>query len=55
MRSHLRAVKDEAPRIDICALNRADIAERDWSAVMIAGDKAPAIALPDLRKRMWRR
>jgi hypothetical protein len=39
--------------IDICALNRADILERDWSAVHVAADKRPAITLGDRVKRTW--
>lgn len=39
--------------IDITALNRADITPRDWAAVHVSGDRAPAINLPQRRKWSW--
>ena len=41
--------------VDINALNRADIASRDWARVMIEGDRRPSIELPDRPLRLWRR
>jgi hypothetical protein len=49
----LRVVEKE-PALDITALNRADIAKRDWARVMIEGDRRKAIYLPERVRRIWR-
>lgn len=41
--------------VDITALLRADIAKRDWDAVMKAGDRREPVDLPETRlRRLWR-
>lgn len=48
------AVVREKP-VDITAQLRAEIEARDWSRVHVAGDRSPAIDLPDRRPwRIWR-
>jgi hypothetical protein len=44
-RAKLELVEDQ--RIDIAALNRADIHERDWSRCHITGDRSRPISLPE--------
>lgn len=49
---HLRAV--ETHPLDITLAIRADIAARDWDSVMVAGDRARPLDLPERVKRTWR-
>jgi len=45
-RTRLRVVRaPDAPAIDIHALIRADIKDRDWSGVHLAGDRNAPVAL----------
>ena len=50
-RASLHIVSSDTP-VDITALNRAAILERDWSACHVAGDKGPRINLPE-KRRKW--
>jgi hypothetical protein len=45
--------KQDEKRIDITALNRADIKARDWSAVHIAADRRAPVDLAEPVKRTW--
>lgn len=50
----LRVVKETHRVVDITALLRADITERDWTAVHVNGDRSAGVDLPDRPKRVWR-
>ena len=52
MKPRLHAVPAASEPLDITALNRAAILERDWSACHVAGDKGPRINLPE-KRRKW--
>jgi hypothetical protein len=53
-RPKLAAVPAEpVQRVDIQALNRADIERRDWSRCHIDADRRKPISLPDSRKWGW--
>ena len=55
-RPALRAVTTaEAATVDIYAPWSADINRRDWSAVHVRGDRAPALDIGEANKRVWRR
>jgi hypothetical protein len=54
MKPALHLVARQSEPIDITALNRADIAKRDWSAVHIAADRRQPVAIEDCKKRTWR-
>jgi hypothetical protein len=49
----LRVVQEQP--LDIAALNRADIAARNWEKCHIDGDRRAPVYLPDRVKRLWRR
>jgi hypothetical protein len=49
---HLSIV--ESQPIDITALIRREIQQRDWERVMIQGDKRAPVFLPDRIRRLWR-
>lgn len=54
-RNALRIVStDEPPIRDLQARMRAEIAQRDWSAVHVAADRRQPIALFDRIARTWR-
>lgn len=53
-RTNLRVVAPTEEPIDIAALNRADIRERDWAAVHVAGDRAKPLPMWERVKRTWR-
>jgi hypothetical protein len=40
--------------VDITLAMRADINERDWSRVHIAGDRRAPVSLAERVRRMWR-
>jgi hypothetical protein len=44
----------ESQPIDITALIRREIQQRDWEQVMIQGDKRAPVFLPDRIRRLWR-
>lgn len=60
------AIVPDAPSLDeireqsaragkrVCDAMRAEIVNRNWEAVHIAGDRRPPIDLPDCRRRGWR-
>lgn len=55
-RPALKAVPDaREERIDVTALIRADIRQRDWAAVHVAADRRPFVAWADAPKRIWAR
>lgn len=54
-RAHLAIVPEQPERVDIYANWRAEIRRRDWSAVMVRGDRAPPLFMADAPKRIWRR
>lgn len=51
--SRLRIVPDTQEVVDIAALIRADIKERNWAAVHVQADKRPFLLLPERRKWRW--
>lgn len=55
MTAKLKAVPNEPePTIDITALLRADIIERDWKSVHINGGKNPVLDMDWKHGRVWR-
>jgi hypothetical protein len=44
----------ESQPIDITALIRREIQQRDWEQVMIQGDRRAPVFLPDRIRRLWR-
>jgi hypothetical protein len=48
--TRLKLVNQAEPSIDIGALNRAEILERDWDAAAVWADRQKAVWLPDVRK-----
>jgi hypothetical protein len=53
MKSRAKLELVEDPPLDIAALNRADIRERDWSRCHIAGDRAKPLPFFERIKRTW--
>jgi hypothetical protein len=51
-RAKLSLVPEEP--LDIAALNRADIAARNWEKCHIEGDRRAPVYLPDRIRRIWR-
>jgi hypothetical protein len=54
MSANLKLVGKVEQPTDITLALRAEIEARDWSKVMIEGDRRAPIELPERRKRMWR-
>jgi hypothetical protein len=54
MKSHLRAVPPATePPVDVTLAMRAEIMERDWSAVHVRGDRAKPLPFFERIKRTW--
>lgn len=51
----LHIIKTTHRPVDITALLRAEIEQRDWSKCHVAGDRNPPLDIADRPKRGWRK
>lgn len=54
MKPNLKIIRATHRPVDITALLRADIEERDWDQVHIRANRNPPLDIADRPKRSWR-